>query len=169
MNIGYLQVIAKYIVEAYFERGDARGRSFFLLQLYQVVFTTTGNGSQLIQLGINTCSNEAAFIGRRWRIFMYLFYYFFQYVMAGVKGIAQAFEVFIARGGANGFERFGLLQAFGHLQYFPGIYFFQRNFCGQPLYIAGLPNVLANFISGIRFLYEPFYSFQPFVDALNII
>ena len=72
VQVAHLEIIAKHIVIAYFQRGDARGLDFALLQLQQIVLAAVGHAAQLVELIVHPVLDDAALAGQLRRVFAYL-------------------------------------------------------------------------------------------------
>ena len=69
MRLGHFNEITEHIIEAHFQRGDAGGFQFALLQLRDPILAFARAMAQFIELATKPFANDAAFAqGQRWFI-----------------------------------------------------------------------------------------------------
>ena len=121
VRITYFNIITKYIIKVNFQTWNTRSLTLTLLNTLQKLFARMRQHAQLIQIGINTMTNNSTFIDQVWRIVIDFFFNFFRNNMAGVQLVGNFLQSHIICFGTgilyrlNGFERHFELHHFARI------------------------------------------------------
>ena len=114
IGVAHLQIVAKHIVIAYLQRGDACLLGFALLNLEQIVLTRIGNMAQLVEFCIHPIANHSTLGYQLRRIVLYLALYPVANRLAEVQLLPYPFQRFIVGIETSCLD--GLQGLQGHLQ-----------------------------------------------------